>query len=185
MTLLKVRPAVLMMLVAIVIAVLVWLNRVRLAAWVWHLRHNRVSVGGYVVPVPKNWYPRAEDETGYLLARLDTDDTSGTKRVKAHAGILIMTAKRAPSDSDVNRMAALEASLLQKRGVHKVTTRNITLGTETLVCVGGDRLGGDIVDAEPESWRCSASGGLQMSITATEPDMRQVWQIVSAIRKES
>jgi len=45
-------------------------------------------------------------------------------------------------------------------------------------------LGGGIVDAEPESWRCNASGGLQMSITATEADMRQVWQIVSAIRKE-
>lgn len=180
----QMRLAVVMMLVVIAITALVWLNHVRLGAWVWHLRHNTVSVGGYIVPVPKNWYPQAEDETSYLLARLDTDDTSETKRVKAHAGIVIMTTKRATSDDDVNRMAVLEASLLQKRGVHNVTTRNVTLGPETLVCGGGDLLGGGIVDAEPESWRCNASGGLQMSITATEADMRQVWQIVSAIRKE-
>jgi hypothetical protein len=185
MKLVRIRPVVVMMLVAMAITALLWLNHVRLGAWVWHLRHNTVSVGGYIVPVPKNWYPQAEDETSYLLARLDTDDTAETKRLKAHAGILIMTANRPLSDNDVNHMAALEASLLEKRGVRNVTTRSVTLGRETLMCVGGDTLGGGIVDAEPESWRCNASGGLQMSITATQPDMKQVWEIVSGIRGKS
>jgi hypothetical protein len=185
MILLRTRPVVVVIIGGTAIAALLWLNHVRVGAWFWHLRHSTVSVGRYIVPVPKNWYPQAEDETSYLLARLDTDDTLETKRVKTHAGILIMASDRVVSEGDVSHMAALEVSLLQKHGVHNVTMRSVTLGRETLVCVGGDPLGGGIVDAEPESWRCNASGGLKMSITATQPDMKQVWEIVSGIRKES
>lgn len=172
------------LLICFAIATLIWTERVRVGAFWWHLWHTTVTVGNFIVPVPKNWYEQKQNEDAYLLVRLDTNDRRATTRLKTHAGVLVSVAMHPFSEADVQRMAALQTSLLQKQGLGNVMTRTLSLDRHTLVCVGGDVLSsGGIVETEPESWRCRAPGGLEVSVTATRGDMDQVWGILSAIRR--
>lgn len=165
---------------------LIYQNRIRITAWAWHFRHSNIVIGTYSVPVPKNWYVEKLGDGDHLLVRLDTAQTPPTKRVKAHAGILLSVSQRAFSEDDLRRMMALEVAFLEKQGPGLVATRTFSLGNITVICAGGDRLNsGGINDVDATSWRCKGSGGLEMSITATEPDMLQIWGIISGIRKES
>lgn len=169
---------------AVLILVLVWEERVPVAAWFWHLRHNTISVNGYVLPVPKGWYVEKAGKDGYLLVRLHTDDATPTKRIKAHTGILVTIANRGFSQDELQHMAVLEASLLEEHGAHNISIRSVGIGHDMLVCVGGEPLRNDIVDLELESWNCKAPGGLELAITATEPDMKQVWGVLSGIHND-
>jgi hypothetical protein len=55
-----------------------------------------------------------------------------------------------------------------------------------MLCTGGRKIDSNgIPDIDPEGWTCRSDGGLEMTIVATEPDMKQVWQIVSGIRQSS
>ncbi len=40
-------------------------HRVRIEAWLWHLRHGTaINVGNCVVPVPANWYVESQEDGG-------------------------------------------------------------------------------------------------------------------------
>jgi hypothetical protein len=106
--------------------------------------------------------------------------------VKAHAGILLSVAARSFSEDDVQRMTEVEAAYLEKQGVSKVVTRTFHSTGVTVACAGGDRLSsGGVNDEDLTSWRCKGSGGLEMSVTATQPDLPDVWTILCGIRKKS
>jgi hypothetical protein len=55
--------------VILVIASGAYFYRVPIGAWLWHLEHETATtVGGYIVPVPANWYPHDEEaEPSYWL----------------------------------------------------------------------------------------------------------------------
>ena len=77
---------------------------IRLASWVWHLRHGTaMNVGNYTVPVPANWYVQSQMAGDQLLIRVDTADRTPPQRLKAHATILLLL--EAPlTDQDLQRL---------------------------------------------------------------------------------
>jgi hypothetical protein len=172
-----------LVLIVLVVAWQAYRYRVRAETWIWHLRHGEaLTVGDYVVPVPVNWYVENEGNEGYLLFRLDTDDHTPYKRLKQHASIVLFS-ERPMKDEDMNRLLSLDGAYLKKQGV---VQRTFSVRDGTIDCVGGDRPGPTgIYDIEPISWHCRSTGGLDLGIGATDPDMKQVWEIVSRIRKKS
>ena len=161
-------------------------NRIRTSAWLWHLRHKAAVVGDFVISVPGNWYVQSLGGGDQLLVRLDTADRSDTIRVKAHASIAIVQMRRRLSNQDLEWMASLEAAFLEKQGVQPILRKTFNLDDAMIMCVGGGKPGPiGTYDLEPISWRCAASGGLDISFTASEPDMKQIWEIISGIRKKS
>ncbi len=157
-------------------------------AWFWHVRHGTTTaVGGYIVPVPANWYPQDEGNGTQLLVRLDTDDDAPLKRIKAHSAISIYVSPRAMTDKDLAFVLSREKEATEKRGGQPVSERTINLNGESLSCLGdtGALNTKGIFDLEPIAWTCSSAGGLEIHMQATEPDLRQAWDIVSHVRRKS
>src|SRR5689334_3493384 len=94
--------------------VAVYYERIRIGAWVWHLRQGTTTtVGGYVIPAPRNWYVEDLGNGTQLLVRLDTDDQTPTQRVKSHASMLVMLEKPMNSE-DINHLLSAERSLMEQ-----------------------------------------------------------------------
>src|SRR5260370_10960621 len=88
--------------------------------------------------------------------------------------VLARTMKDCGSKREASQKGAGRESVLQ---------RTFSLNGDTLLCVGGKKIdSGGILDVEPVGWNCRSDGGLGLTILATDPDMNQVWAIVSAIR---
>jgi hypothetical protein len=160
-------------------------HHIGIETWLWHLRHgNSVNVGNYIVPVPENWYVESQSDGSQLLVRTDTAQPVTAKRAWIHASILLLP--EAPLKiEDLHRLSSLEAGSLKQHGVEPVSQRSFDVAGETISCVGGDKLGsGGILDKDPTSWRCNASGGLAITLLSPDPDIEQAWQILSGIRKK-
>ncbi len=174
---------------ALVVLALAWgifSHRLRIETWLWHMRHgNAVNVGNFVIPVPANWYVQDEGNGGKLLVRIDTSDQTPYKRLKAHAGMLLLP-ERPLSDLELGRMTSLDTASMKRNGADTVLQRTFSPDGGSISCVGGEKLGSmGIYDIEPTSWSCKSPAGLWVMVTATDPDMAQVWEIVSGIRKKS
>jgi hypothetical protein len=159
---------------------------IRVAAWLWHLRHGAaMSVGTYTVPVPTNWYVESQSGGDQLLIRADTANQTPSNRPKAHATILLLI-EPPSTDEQLNRSLALDREFLKQHGVDPVLQRTFKTDGETISCVGGEKPGsGGVFDVEPVSWRCASAGGLQIITGSTDSDIAQIWDIVSGIRKRS
>ncbi len=84
----------------------------------------------------------------------------------------------------LNRVSSLKADWLKKRGDDPDSQRTLDLDGDSLLCTGGKKVNsGGIPDLEPVGWHCKSTGGLEVVILATDPDMKQVWDIVSGIRR--
>jgi hypothetical protein len=180
------RIAVLIFVVIIVAAVWgAYRYRLLIAVRLWHMRHGTTTgFGGYTIPVPQNWYPQTQAD-GLLLIRLDTADQTPRHRLKSHASILLLPQQQL-SDQDLNRILSVELRALKEHGVQPVLQRTINTDHLAIFCLGGDKLGSNgILDAEPTSWHCRSASGLMISFESTEPDMTQVWEILSGIRTKS
>ncbi len=123
-----------------------------------------------------------------MLFRLDTDDHTPYKKLKWHASVLIFP-EQPMNDQELNRLVSLHESFLKKQGVNPVLYRTFDVGGEAIHCTGGDQLPSppdtpDIFDATPISWHCNSTGGLDVQTISTDPDMKQVWEIVLGIRKK-
>ena len=172
----------------LVIASGAYFYRVRIGAWLWHLHHGTATtVGGYVVPVPSNWYPQDVGAGTELLVRLDTDDHAPLKRIKAHSAISIYVSPRATTDQDLAFALSRKKEVMEKRGVQPVLERTINLNGESLSCLGDTTAlkSKGIFDLEPIAWTCESPGGLEITMQATEPDLGRAWDIVSHIRRKS
>ena len=155
--------------------------RVYPMAWIWHLRHDAVEVGPYVVQVSKVWYV---DELGgdkVVLMRLDTDDKAPVKRGKARASIQLFFGGAWKEEDLRQFLEKFEA--IGDRG-ETASTRTINVAGSSMLCEGGRRLSPGTVDADYKIWSCGTTDGLIVRIAATEPDMDQAWRIVEGIRKK-
>src|ERR1051325_11519110 len=153
--------------------------RIYIATGIWHMRHGiSLSIGNYSVPVPGNWYVEDMDGVGQQLIRMDSDDHTHTQ--KLNASILV---QERYSVMNNDRALAIEKSLnveLIKKHGEPVLERTFNLNDGVVVqCVGAYTLESNgILDIEPAGWTCS-SRGLDIRILASEPDMNQVWEIIS------
>ncbi len=167
----------------------VYRYRVRIEACAWHLRHGtHLVIGNYIVPVPANWYVENEGNGGQLLFRLDTDDHTPYRNLKWHSSILILP-ERPMNDQGLSRLVSLDEDFLKKQGVNPILERTFDVGNEAIHCMGGGRLPSpsnmpDIFDAAPISWQCKSTVGLDLVVIGTDSDIKQVWEIVSGIRKK-
>jgi hypothetical protein len=85
---------------------------------------------------------------------------------------------------EVRDIASLDVAQLEKQGLNPVLW-GMNANDATITCVGPDELGsGGEHDIVPISSHCVGSNGLNISITATKADMRQVREILSGIRKK-
>jgi hypothetical protein len=170
--------------VAVAVLWIVYAQRIHIEAWAWHRRHGTsITVGSYVVPVPSNWYVESLDNGSQMLVRLDTDDNSSTKRVKAHAGILLLLG-RPLTTRDLDLLRSIDIASSRKQGSEPVQ-RALTVDGEMFSCLNTKLDSTGTYDVEPVHWNCKSLGGLQMIVGSTEPDMKQVWEIVSGVRKKS
>ncbi len=172
---------------AITISATVYLQRIRVTAWLWHLRHaTAMIVGPHTVPVPPNWYVQDDGSGTELLVRLDTDDHSPEKRIKTHSGILVYVAPTTVGEQDLAFVLSREKGVIEKKGV-PVQERTVLVGEESLSCIGNSATLSThgILDEEPVAWSCSSPGGLRVTLQATDPDLAQAWDIVYHIRKKS
>jgi hypothetical protein len=107
-----------------VVLVLLWAGygyHVYIASWIWHLRHDSVVVDNHIVLVPKNWYVEDEGSAGQFLVRLDTDDKSPVKRVKAHAYMSVSQLPRSINTNQALRyVVSLEMDAVKKQGVNPI-----------------------------------------------------------------
>jgi hypothetical protein len=156
-------------------------RRFHIAAWVWHLRHGAsTSVGSYSVPVPPRWYVDDTGDGNQVLASVYTADQTTLKKLKMRASVGLFLA------TPIKDYASKREALITGSGTESVLQRKFDLDGDTLLCVGGKRIdSGGIPDFEPVGWNCRSDGGLGLTILATDPDMKQVWDIVSGIRRKS
>jgi len=171
--------------VAIAVVGIIWARRVQIETWAWHYRHGMsVAVGSYVIPVPANWFVENLDNGDKMLVRLDTDDKSSTRRLKAHAGILLLLGKPLTA-RDVDFLKSVEITALRKQGIEVASQRTFSVDGETISCLNTKSDSTGAYDVEPAHWNCRSPGGLQVIVGSTEPDMKQVWEILSGVRKKS
>ena len=159
--------------------------RAPIEARIWHLRHGTVTtVGNYSVPVPASWYVEDWGDGQQILMNLHTNDQTPLKRMKTHASIVLWPGTPVPIES-LNRLTSLNADWLRKRGAEPDLQRTFNLDGDILLCTGGKKLdSGRIPDFEPTGWHCKLPEGLEVLIVATDPDLKQVWDIVSGIRRK-
>jgi hypothetical protein len=180
---LKIR-LVFTLILGLLVAWIMYDYRVRIEVWIWHLRHGTtITVNDYIVPVPKNWYVEDEGNGSQLLIQLDTADQTRYEKLKAHASILV-TSQKSMKNQNVSFWRSLEKDALKKNGMESISERNLNINGDSLTCLGGNRPGPkEIYDIEPLAWHCRTSGGLELIMRATQPDLNQVWDIVSHISK--
>lgn len=183
------RPRVRSIVLALVVLAAAWGaygHCVRIEAWLWHLRHGTsINVGNHVVPVPANWYVESQEGGGQLLVRIDTSDQMPSKKLKAHASILLFP-ENPLNDLDLARLTSLDLMSLKKDGVEPVLRRTFNAGGGTISCAGGDEpRSRGMYDVDPLRWHCKSSTGLWITVGSTDADLGQVWEIVSGIRKKS
>ena len=171
-------------LIGIGVAWTIYQHRIRLETWVWHYRHGAsVTVGDYIVPVPANWYVEDLNSSDKMLFRIDTDDRSPTRRLKAHAGIMLLLGRQR-STKDLDVLRSFEIASLKKHGAEP-GFRTLALNGEAVTCVGGVQEVNVGYDVDPIHWNCMLSSGLQVLIGSPESDLKQTWEIVSNIRKKA
>jgi hypothetical protein len=180
--------AAIVLLVVIVIGVswTTYVHLVRVEAWIWHMQHGTVvTVGNYIVSVPRNWYVERYGRTGQLLVRVDTDDPSSPKKLKAHSSLSLSGAPMLTNDQNLNIKMSLDRDLLERQGVKPILERTLPISGGTVSCAGGYKPGSiGTYDVEPSAWFCG-SVGLEIGILGTDRDMTQIWEIISGIRKKS
>jgi hypothetical protein len=157
-------------------------HRTYLKAWYWHIKHGTtVTVGAYVIPVPKDWY--VEDQpNGVLLVRLDTDDNSPVRRIKSHAGIMAWS-QGPVDDAALKRLMSITEEGLRKQGAAVIVRKSIEITGGTLSCVGGgttESMGS--FDSDPTTWDCRGNKGIVMVVSSTAPDMKDIWDIITHVR---
>jgi len=153
-------------------------RRFRIEAWGWHLRHGTTTtLGSYSVPVPSMWYVEETGDENQVLVSVYTADQTELKRLKTRASIRLFLA------TPIKDYASKRQASQKGAGTESVLQRTFSLNGDTLLCVGGKKIdSGGILDVEPVGWNCRSDGGLGLTILATDPDMNQVWEIVSGIR---
>jgi hypothetical protein len=179
-----------MLLIFLAATWLAFSRRIRIEAWVWHLRHGQSDVfAKYIVPAPTNWYVDKREEQLYTLIRMDTEDRTGDprrdKKRKFHAIIVFSTHPLMQGEGWLSQRLLM----LRREGIDPVI-RRFDVDGETMSCVGGERLeqvlkSSRLFESDPNAWECQSSGWLEVRIAATEADMPDVWKIVSHIRKKS
>ncbi len=190
------RSTVTKIVVLLIILMVGWLAlsyRVRIEAWIWHLRHGQSDVfAKYAVPVPANWYVGDADEQIHTLIRLDTEDRTGEpkrdRKLRFHA-IITLSTHAAFKPGQLDFMNSAQSSMLKKQGIEPAV-RTFDLGGEAMSCVGGGKFeqmlkSPRFYESDPNAWNCWSSGWLQVQIMATDADMEGVWQIVSGIHRKS
>ena len=165
--------------------ILVFRNRIRIETAFWHYRHgSQMTIGSYVVPVPKNWHVEEQGNNMGLLFRLDTENHTPTMRPEAHARILIFP-QRPIAEADLDRVISLVMADTAKHGQEAVSKRTVNIEGQMISCYGGTGLKVPAqYDMHLITWTCMSSGGLNLSIMSTDPDFNQVWSIVSHIRRK-
>jgi hypothetical protein len=186
---------VLLVILAIVVmaAWLAYRFHVQVEAWWWHVRHGEtVTVAGYVVPAPRNWYVMNVGEEDELMIRLDSDDHSQAsardRKPRFRAEISLMVYPAAFTARRLDFWTSFEGSQLKKRGLEPVV-RKFSFDGEALSCVGGQRFSEMLkspkfYESDPNVWTCQSAGRLWLQIMATDADMPQVWDIVSHTHKK-
>ncbi len=160
-------------------------ERLRITAWVWHVRHGGVlRFGDYLIPVPANWYVNDYGTGDQILIRLDHAKGKPSNGLHLPATISLL---EEPPLKDINYWESFVTSTFRKRGAYTVAQRQINLDSEILVCVGGNALPAGEAKKIPAgvSWDCRSTGSLEILITGEEDDLNQVWDIVSRIRNGS
>jgi|GEM_PF-3062918 len=160
-------------------------ERLRITAWVWHVRHGGVlRLGDYLIPVPINWYVNDYGPGDQILIRLD--HAKGMSSNSTHLPATISLLEEPPL-KDINYWESFVTSEYKKRGTDAVLHREISLDSETLDCVGGNALPAAEGKKIPigVSWDCRSLGSLEILITGQADDLNQVWDIVSRIRNGS
>src|SRR5258708_20837632 len=130
--------------IALSVLVVAWqayTDRVRMEGWTWHIRYGTsIIIGDYIVPVRANWYVSNEGNGSYLLVRLDTDDRTPVKRIKRHAGILLLP-DRPMKDEDINRLLSIEEDFVEKQAGGAALRQAFGVGDAPISCLCGDKLG--------------------------------------------
>ena len=178
------------MLPVLALALLGWgayAYRYGIAAWRWHSAHGDVlQLGDYRLSVPQNWYVEDESSTKQVLIRLDPrawHDAAFANHLRFTA-VINATLRSAewPKDKFEGEMK-LQADSLKRRGIEP-QVRDVDLEGEPLHCLGGQKLsatGSSGYESDPSVWRCWSAGRLQLDITAVDPQMPEVWSILSHI----
>lgn len=160
-----------------ILALITWVayqRRVRLAAWVWHVRHHgTLMVAGYVVPVPDDWYVHDRQPTDRLLIKLSPSELPAT-----------ISFLEEPPPKDLDYWKSVMVSQFKKSG-HEPTVHEIKINGETIYCLGGSPMPPLSSSQMPAliTWDCRTPGRLEILVTAPESDVTEVWDILSHIRE--
>lgn len=170
----------------LLVASVVWIaynQRTQIGAWFWQIRnHGVLTFGSYLVPVPDNWYVTDSGPGDQVLVQFRTGRRVSKSVLRLPATINLLDA---PPPRNIGDWISLESSTLPEGHKERtpVSRRDFNLGDERMSCLGGEALPRYPGSQEtPIAWHCRSSGRLEVLITATEPDMNQIWDIVSRIR---
>jgi len=156
---------------------------IRVRSFAWHLRHGQsLELGEYIFPLPWNWYAQDTGNGKQVLGRLDTDDRTPRKRMKAHASIVLLPTQK---NQDVDLQLSKQAGILKKGGIETILQQNVNVDGDVISCIGGHKFHSyGLYDIDPVTWYCKSFGGLDLTLTATEVDLKQAWDIVSHVQRK-
>jgi len=166
-----------------IVALAGYRERIRLAAWLWHVRHGGVeSFGNYIIPIPLGWYIQDFGTHDRIVIKIDQDSSSRLARQRVPATITLLHLREL---SDLSGWTSLTLSSFKQRGADPTMTRTIMLDDEAMSCVGGNIFSkSEDAIRTSTSWDCRSTGQLEILLTAPESEIDQAWEIISRIRKK-
>lgn len=160
---------------------IVYQRRVRLTAWLWHVRHhNTMMFAEYLIPVPVDWYVDDSLPKYQLLFKLNPSKQASERALHPPTTISFLDE---PPLRDINYWKSIQTSELKKQG-SEIKMREIKLDGETIYCLGGNPMPALTREQMSAliSWDCRTPGRLEILVTAPEADLTEVWDMLSHIR---
>jgi hypothetical protein len=171
------------LLIAIVFAFVGYPRRLQIAARFWHWRHGDITyVGGYEVPVPKDWLPEMYDDPSIIdLVHTRPSVSDGPL---SKTGIIFVTVVPLPLKNTLGWESATRR-LFENYGVQDVQEISMEVAHEEILCIGGHVLSHLVPHSgiTAVSFQCVSSGHIGLQYSGPESDLDQFRAIASGIRQ--
>ena len=161
-----------------------YVERVQIAAKIWHLRYGHVVyAAGFAVPVPDNWFVKTqEDENTAIL--IDTHANKNINGSVEYNIVMLNFISHFPGNVDYWKSA--RKKWLTDEGLQSVEETEIQATDQTISCLGGDIFHSamQVPNTKIVSEECMSTGKLSLTFSGNRSGLQEFFTIISQIHRK-